>query len=265
MIKSPPARPLFLISNDDGVHAPGIHALAAAVDAYADWIIVAPQVERSGAGQGISLTMPLRMEQLSDRIYSVEGTPTDCVMFAMQKVLKRIPDMVLSGINRGANIGQDTLYSGTVAADMEGCLRGIPAMAFSLDHSRAFARADYDDAATVIAALLARPDLCAAARQSVLNVNIPRIAATKMSGFTAAALGRRIYDHQIVEGVDPRGRPYYWIGGGGSAFENIPGSDCVMLASGYVTLTALSPEHLERQAQATIGQSLEAQCAIFPV
>ena len=264
MTKASVPRPLYLISNDDGVHAPGIHALAAAVDAFADWLIVAPQVERSGAGQGISLTMPLRMEQLSDQIYSVEGTPTDCVMFALQKLLKRRPDMVLSGINRGANIGQDTLYSGTVAAAMEGCLHGIPAMAFSLDQRRAFARSDYDAAAAVVAAVLARPTLLAAAKHSVLNVNIPAVPAQAMAGFAAATLGRRIYDHQIVEGIDPRGRPYYWIGGGGSDFLDIPGSDCVLLAARHVTLTALSPEHFDRQVQSTIGLSLEATCAIFP-
>ena len=116
-------KPLFLLCNDDGVHAPGIKALAMAIEKYGDVIVVAPHVERSGSGQGLSLTVPLRMERLSSNTYAVEGLPTDCMIFALNNILDRKPDWVLSGINRGSNIGQDVLYSGTVAAAMEGVAR----------------------------------------------------------------------------------------------------------------------------------------------
>ena len=252
------SRPYFLLCNDDGVHAPGIHAMAEAVAPFGEVLIVAPHVERSGSGQGISLVTPLRAERLSANIYAVEGTPADCVMFALHKLVERPPDMVLSGINRGANIGQDVLYSGTVAAAMEGCLRGLPAMAVSLAGLRHFERADYSDAVKVLRQIMANPDLLAATKGAVLNVNIPAVPLGRMAGLAAARLGRRIYDNQIAEATDPRGRPYYWIGGGGLDVEPIPGTDCTMLAEGYVTLTALTPDRVEPRVQAGLDAALTA-------
>jgi len=238
-------KPLFLLSNDDGVHAAGIRALAQAVEPFADWLIVAPHVERSGSGHAISLSTPLRLEQLASNIFAVEGTPADCVMFAMSKLVSRRPDFVISGINRGCNIGQDTLYSGTVAAAMEGCLHGIPAIAVSRQGRRAFALADYADAIKIVSLLFQNPALLAPARAAVLNVNIPDVPLSRMQGFAVAKLGRRIYDNQIAESVDPRGRPYYWVGGGGEDTQPIAGSDCTLLAAHYITLTALSPDHAD--------------------
>lgn len=249
-------RPFFLISNDDGVHAPGIRALAAAVEPLGDVLVVAPHVERSGMGQALSLTVPLRLEQLAPTMYAVEGTPTDCVMLAMSKLLHgRRPDFVLSGINRGANIGQDTLYSGTVAAAMEGCLHGIPAIAFSLA-ARAFAYEEYQAAIHVVRAVMKDTRLTDAAKGGVLNVNIPGGPASALKGFAVSTLGRRIYDNQVVESVDPRGRPYFWIGGGGVQHADIPGSDCNLLSEGYVTLTALKPEHHHE----TVNDALRRSC-----
>jgi 5'-nucleotidase len=241
-------RPLFLICNDDGVHAAGIRALAQAVEPFADYVIVAPHVERSGSGQGLSLTQPLRTEKLAPNIYAVEGTPTDCVIFALNKLLPRRPDYVLSGINRGSNIGQDTLYSGTVAAAMEGCIQGIPSVALSLKGRKAFELADYGDAIKVVRLLLSHEELLAPAKGAVLNVNIPDIPLASMRGFSVTRLGRRIYDAAIAESIDPRGRPYYWIGGGGEDVEDIPGTDCKLLTEGYVTLTVLSPDHVLQSA-----------------
>lgn len=253
------AKPLFLICNDDGVYAPGIKALAMAVEKMGDVIVVAPHVERSGSGQALSLTLPLRADRIENNIYAVEGTPADCMVFAFSKILDRKPDFVLSGINRGSNIGQDTLYSGTVAAAMEGCLSGVPSVAFSLNARKSFELTDYLDAVKVVRMMFEKPELLEPAKHCVLNVNIPHLPFEQLKGFAVAKLGRRIYEQQILEGTDPRGRPYYWIGGGGEAFADLPESDCKLLAEGYVTLTALSPDHIDPTANAAMKQSLESQ------
>lgn len=254
-------KPLFLISNDDGVHAPGVRALLMAVEGLADCVVVAPHVERSGSGQALSLTTPLRMERLSSNIYAVEGTPTDCVLFAINKLLDRKPDWVLSGINRGSNIAQDTLYSGTVAAAMEGAIHGIPAMALSFSGRQSFEITDYAEAVKIIRVLFEHEALIKPPGPNgswVLNVNIPDRPLSQVKGFRTATLGRRIYDAQIVEGLDPRGRKYYWIGGGGDAYADIPGSDCNLLADGYVTLSVLRPDHVHQEANDRLKAHLES-------
>jgi 5'-nucleotidase len=237
------ARPFFLISNDDGVHAPGIAALAEAVSEFGDYVVVAPHEERSGVGQGLTLTLPIRIERLQPNVYATTGTPTDCVLVALNKLLTRRPDFVLSGINRGSNIGQDTLHSGTVAAAMEGAVHHIPALAFSLRGRNDDIDA-YKNAASVVKHLLADQNVLKAAASGVVNVNIPNVAPQAIRGYKVARLGRRNYDTQIVESVDPRGRPYFWLGGGGDIFETIPDSDCLWLAQDYVTLTVLQPDHV---------------------
>jgi len=259
------ARPLFLLSNDDGVHAPGIRALAEAVGGIADWIIVAPHVEKSGSGQGISLVSPLRVEKLAANIYAVEGTPADCVMFALNRLMDRRPDFVISGINRGANIGQDTLYSGTVAAAMEGCLHGLPAMAISLQGRRAFEKSDYVHAVQVVRKIFTHRDELAVAHGHVLNVNIPHVPLDQMQGIVVAGLGRRLYDNQITENTDPRGRPYFWIGGGGEDVEKIPNTDCTLLAERFVTISALSPDRTNPVLHETLrnGAATRLSQAVF--
>lgn len=249
-------KPLFLLCNDDGVHAPGIKALANAVEKYGDVVIVAPHIERSGSGQGLSLTQPLRLDRLSSNIYAVEGTPTDCMIFALASIMDRKPDWVLSGINRGSNVGQDVLYSGTVAAAMEGCLHGIPAMAFSLANGRAFEIQDYADSVKVIRAIFDQLELFANAPGNVLNINIPAIPFAEMNGMKVTTQGRRIYEAQIAEATDPRGRPYYWIGGGGTEFTDIPGSDCNYLAEKYVTISVLTPDRVNYDMNAVLEKSL---------
>ena len=254
-------KPLFLISNDDGVHAPGVRALAMAVENLGDCIVVAPHVERSGAGQGLSLTTPLRMERIAANIFAVEGTPTDCILFALNKLVDRRPDWILSGINRGANIAQDTLYSGTIAAAMEGAVHGIPAMAVSFSGRKSFEITDYAEAVKVIRLLFSQESALkptAATGPSVLNVNIPQLPFDQIKGFRVATLGKRIYDAQIIEGVDPRGRPYFWVGGGGEAYADLPGSDCNLLAEGYVTLTVLRPDHAHGEANTRLRATLES-------
>lgn len=251
-------RPFFLICNDDGVHAPGIAALAAAAAQLGDVMIVAPHEERSGASQALSLTLPLRVEQLSPNTFATTGTPADCMLLALNKLVPRRPDFVLSGINRGSNIGQDTLYSGTVAAAMEGAVHRIPAFAFSMRGRRHDEVNAYQEASKLVAMLLANPGVLAAARNGVVNINIPDIPVNQMRGLKVTGLGRRNYDSQIVESIDPRGRPYYWIGGGGEEFEPIPDTDCLWLAQDYVTLTVLQTSHIAVDANRQLGSAVES-------
>lgn len=242
------ARPLYLLCNDDGVHAPGIKALMEAVAAFGDVVVVAPHVERSGSSQALSLHMPLRMEQLGENIYAIEGTPTDCVLFALRRILPRRPDWVISGINRGSNIGQDTLYSGTVAAAMEGSVNEIPAIAVSLKGRSHHEPEHYDVPSRIVRMLLENPALVEPAKKAVLNVNVPDVSMDEIQGFAITTLGRRAYDPNIYENTDPRGRPYYWLGGGEEEFEDIEGSDCKLLHENYVTLTVLQPDFCHREA-----------------
>ena len=251
-----PQKPLFLISNDDGVHAPGLRALAAAVKDLGDVVIVAPHVERSATSHAISIHLPLRMEQIEPKIYAVEGTPADCVMLAIRKLLHRKPTWVLSGINRGANLGVDTIYSGTVAAAMEGTLHNIPSIAVST-YGKAQDHLHYESAAKVVRMLLERPEVLGdVTRTSLVNVNVPNLPFEKLKGIAVTSLGRRIYEDEMQEGTDPRGRAYYWIGAGGEMFEDIPNSDCVMIDQGFVTMSVLRPSFLDEQGNALFETKL---------
>jgi 5'-nucleotidase len=247
---------LFLISNDDGVHAPGIHALARAVRDLGEVVIVAPHVERSASSHALSIHSPLRVEEIAPGIHAVEGTPADCIMMACRKLLRRKPNWVLSGVNRGGNLGIDTMYSGTVAAAMEGVMHGIPSIAVScLGKPRE--QLNYDAAAQVARRIIERSDRFAPELKSgVLNVNVPNLPFTSLKGIKVAGLGRRIYDEEIQEGIDPRGRPYYWIGAGGDMFADIEDSDCVVVDKGYASLSVLRPSLLDEAANARIQTAM---------
>lgn len=232
--------PLFLLCNDDGVHAPGIQVLASKLRTIGDVIVVAPHVEKSASSHAITISMPLRMEKLNDDVYAVEGTPADCVMFALQKLLvNRKPDWVISGINRGSNLGHDVLYSGTVGAAMEGALHGIPSIAIS-SHNKGQKYYLYETAADVLLKILNDRNLFPPLK-GVLNINVPNVEYTELQGFKVATLGKRIYEEQFRKSTDPRGRDYYWVGGGGHLFEEIPGSDCDYIDKNFVTLSFLRP------------------------
>ena len=243
-------RPLFLLTNDDGVHAPGIRALADAVKGMGEVTIVAPHVERSAASHAISIHQPLRVENIHDGVYAVEGMPADCVMLALRKLMKRRPNWILSGINRGGNTGVDTLYSGTVHAAMEGAMHGHRAMAISC-HGRSNLR--YDTAGKVVQTLLENQSwLSHVPERSTVNVNVPSLPFEELKGIRIAGLGRRIYEDEIVEGIDPRGRPYYWIGAGGEMFEDIPESDCLLIDQGFVTVSILRPSLLDEKSNGAL-------------
>jgi 5'-nucleotidase len=229
----------ILLSNDDGVHAAGLRALAAAFSDRDEVWVVAPDREQSASSHAISLHRPLRMVELEPRWYAVDGTPTDAVYMGLCLVMRKAPpDVVISGINHGPNLGNDVHYSGTVAAAIEGALLGVPSLAFSLA-----AQPPHDFApAARFAAALARQMLADAAAGGspapfLLNVNVP---AGPVRGYRFTRLGRRTYGNDVVEKTDPRGRKYYWIGGeGGARNEDIPGSDCNAVREGMASVTPL--------------------------
>ena len=236
-----------LLSNDDGVHAPGLSALATAFEGDEDWD-VAQHLEQSASSHSISLHRPLRLFELRPRWYAVDGTPTDAVYMGMNLVLRSArPDIVISGVNHGPNLGNDVTYSGTVAAAMEGALLGVHAIAVSLASSPPHV---FDEAArfAAAAALLAVANPPPPPHHRHLNVP-PRPGR----GFRFARLGRRTYGNEVVEKTDPRGRKYYWIGGeGGPTNEDIPGSDCnCVLKDGLVAVT---PLHLDSSHDAVLKE-----------
>ncbi len=231
-----------LLSNDDGVHADGLRALAAAFSDRDEVWVVAPDREQSAASHAISLYRPLRMQEVAPRWYAVDGTPTDAVYMGLCLVMKHAPpDLVVSGINHGPNLGNDVHYSGTVAAAIEGALLGVPAAAISL---AAPPPHDFEPAARFAAGLvrelLRRSPRGGGEAPLLVNVNVP---PGPVRGFVFTRLGRRTYGNEVVEKTDPRGRKYYWIGGeGGARNDDIPGSDCNAVRDGLATVT---PLHLD--------------------
>ena len=236
-----------LLSNDDGVHAPGIRALAEAFAGDEVWV-VAPDREQSASSHAISLHRPLRIVEVSPRWYAVDGTPTDAVYMGLNHVLRSArPDVVVSGVNNGPNLGNDVLYSGTVAAAMEGALLGVNAIAVSLAGPPPH---EFEEAARFAVALARRITSNPPPAPLLLNVNVP---PGRIRGYRFVRLGRRTYGNEVVEKTDPRGRKYYWIGGeGGPTNEDIPGSDCnAALLDGLVAVT---PLHLDSTHDAVLSE-----------
>jgi 5'-nucleotidase len=237
-------RPLVLCSNDDGVEAPYLAALAAEIESFADVIVVAPERQRSAASHAITLHKPLRLTEVAPRRFALSGTPVDCVYLGMLKLCDRRPAVVVSGINEGYNLGSDVFYSGTVAAAVEGALRGAAGIACSLaPEAEAPARA-IQFAAAVVRAALGEPMPAG----TVLNLNMP---AAPSDHYQWTMLGRRFYDDDVAERRDPRGRPYYWVGGGPAGHDHVEGSDCVAIARGWHSIT---PMHLDLTDRGRIAQ-----------
>ena len=227
----------ILISNDDGVLAPGIRALAEQLSTLGDIDVMAPDRNRSGASNSLTLSRPLRVKQLDNKYYSVEGTPTDCVHLALTGFFNPLADVVVSGINDGGNLGDDILYSGTVAAAMEGHNLGLPAIAFSIvgDNIQ-----HYETAAVIAKQLVLK--LRNLPINTLLNVNIPDLPLDKIKGFEITRLGTRHNAEPTVKEYDPRGRPIYWIGPPGMEADAGPGTDFFAINQGCVSIT---PLHLD--------------------
>nr|WP_245798156.1 5'/3'-nucleotidase SurE [Vibrio ostreicida] len=225
----------ILLSNDDGVHAQGIQALADALSDIAEIIIVAPDRNRSGASNSLTLEQPLRVTELSQNRYSVQGTPTDCVHFALNELMKgNLPDLVLTGINHGANLGDDVLYSGTVAAAMEGHFLGVQAIAFSLVGNVHFQTAGH------IARKIVEQHMTAPIPTNrLLNVNIPDVRVDEVEGLCVTRLGARHHSEAMIKQQDPRGHDIYWLGPPGKEQDAGEGTDFYAIEQGFVSLTPL--------------------------
>ena len=242
----------ILISNDDGYLAPGIIALAAALASIAEIMVVAPDSNRSGASNSLSLDRPLSVQQAANGFYFVNGTPTDCVHIALTGILNYRPDLVVSGINNGANMGDDTLYSGTVAAATEGYLFGIPAIAFSqVEHGWA----NLDAAARVARALVLRR-FDELASPYLLNVNIPNLPYEQLGAITATRLGRRHQAEPVIRALDPRGREIFWIGPPGAPLDAGEGTDFHATANGLVSITPLQVDLTHKRQLAELARGL---------
>jgi len=236
----------ILLSNDDGVHAPGLAALARAFPHDEVWV-VAPDREQSASSHSISLHRPLRIVEMGPRRFSVDGTPTDAVYMGLNLIMRgRRPDFVLSGVNHGPNLGSDVLYSGTVAAAMEGAILGYHSIAVSL---AAPPPHEFEHAAAFAAALARQVCQSPPPMPVLLNVNVP---PGPVRGYRFARLGQRTYGNEVVENQDPRGRKYYWIGGEGAMNTDLPHSDCnCVVQDGFVSVT---PLHLDWTYDALLDQ-----------
>jgi 5'-nucleotidase len=225
----------ILISNDDGYLAPGINALADQLSSIADIVVVAPDSNRSGSSNSLTLDRPLRVMKSDKGFYSINGTPSDCVHIALTGMLAQRPDLVVSGINQGQNMGDDTLYSGTVAAATEGFLFGIPAIAFSqVDHGWA----ELDSAAKIAKEIVMR-NLDALHKPFLLNVNIPNRPYQALTKIVATRLGKRHESEPVIRSKDPHGNEIFWIGPPGKAKEASEGTDFHATEQGWVSVTPL--------------------------
>jgi 5'-nucleotidase len=229
----------ILLSNDDGFLAPGLNLLAKVLGEFADITVVAPDRNRSGASNSLTLDNPLRVMPAHNGFFSVNGTPTDCVHLAVTGLLEEMPDMVVSGINEGSNLSDDVLYSGTVAAATEGRFLGLPSIAISLQGPKCL---HYDTAAQVAKILVKRLAKERPPADTILNVNVPDLAFADLKGFQITRLGTRHIAEPTIKGHDPRGRKIYWVGQPGPEQDAGPGTDFHAVNSGYVSIT---PLHLD--------------------
>jgi 5'-nucleotidase len=227
---------LILLSNDDGIDSQGLLTLREAMASGNEVWVVAPESERTCIAHAITLHKPLRIKDLGDRLFSTNGTPADSVLLALRVVLPRKPDLVIAGINKGPNMGQDVSYSGTVAAAKEGAFMGIVSLAVSLNGRSDFL---FSDACRSVLDIVGRMRSAELPPHTLLNVNIPNIPYGEIRGFMVTSLGKRIYNGNIIERIDPRGGAYYWIAGDGERFEAIEGSDLQAVDKGFLSLTPL--------------------------
>lgn len=226
----------ILLSNDDGYQSPGIRCLADALAALGKVDVVAPERDRSGASNSLTLNLPLRAWTADNGFVYVDGTPTDCVHLAITGFLEEEPDIVVSGINQGANLGDDVIYSGTVAAAMEGRFLGLPAIAVSLVLAGG---GHYETAAHVVTALLRALESSPMSGDTILNINVPDVPLAKLKGLEVTRLGQRHKAEPVVRGVDPRGEPIYWVGSPGGEQDAGAGTDFHAVRSGFVSVTPL--------------------------
>ena len=232
----------ILVTNDDGIQAPGLRALMEALHPLAEITVVAPEREQSAVGHAITMHKPLRVRSLPDEkfsLWAVNGTPADCVGLGIRRLLQEGPDLVVSGINRGANLGEDVLYSGTVSAATEAVLLGVPAFAMS---NVSFTSQDYRAGAAFAAQLAQRLLQHPLPLPTFLNVNVPDLPPEQIAGVQFTRQGRRVYRSTYIERSDPRGRPYYWLGAERPDDAPVPGTDIAATQAGYIAITPQQPD-----------------------
>ncbi|MCP5368473.1 MAG: 5'/3'-nucleotidase SurE [Hyphomicrobiales bacterium] len=257
VLDRPLAQCRVLLSNDDGIHAPGLAMLEKVVRGLAREVwVVAPETEQSAASHSLTLRRPLRIRHLEGRRYAVDGTPTDSILMAVKQVMKdQLPDLVISGVNRGGNLGEDVTYSGTIAAAMEGTLLGIPSIATSQvtdDRTRtpwSVAEHWLPEVLTRLVAMPWPPGV-------LMNVNFPDTAAAKVTGIEACRQGRRKLGGELVQGIDPRGQPYYWFGGYRHEKSFPKGTDLEAIRQGAISVTPLSVGMTHRGGLRTLREAL---------
>lgn len=241
--------PTILVTNDDGVRSDGLYALADALRPLGDVTIVAPHIEASAIGHALTLRRPLRLDTLRDGVYEVDGTPSDCVNIAVTKLYSPLPDLVVSGINKGYNLGDDVTYSGTVAGAMEGALLGIPSIAVSLERSRnGYDFAPAAAAAATVARLLLRQRI---PPRTFININVP---SGRPKGARWTVQAKRNHITIVDERCDPRGQNYYWIEEGQNDWEPHDRSDYQAVRDGYVSVTPLQPDLTDYAALSSLEQ-----------
>lgn len=244
----------IIISNDDGYEAAGINALAAGLSHLAELTVVAPDRDRSGASNSLTLEYPIRATKMSNGFMRVDGTPTDCVHLAITGLIETEADMVVSGINAGANLGDDVLYSGTVAAAMEGRFLGLPSLAISLvgPHYKHF-----DTAVKVVQILIEQMHLSELPIDTLLNVNVPDLPWEDIKGLQATRLGHRHKAEPVIKSKDPRGRDIYWVGPPGKEKDEGEGTDFYAIKHNYVSITPIKVDLTHHDSVATVANWLD--------
>ncbi|MFU8819112.1 MAG: 5'/3'-nucleotidase SurE [Desulfurivibrio sp.] len=243
--------PLLLLTNDDGVDAPGLRVLAREMGRLGRVVIIAPERDNSAASHSLTMRRPLHVRELESDIYAIDGTPADCVMIGLNKILPARPDLVVSGINPGPNLGDDINYSGTVSAAREGTLLQIPSLAVSLGAANG-EECLYAVAAAQAATLAAEILEQGMAPDTLLNINVPNRPADQLQGVRYTRQGRRLYENAIQETFDPWGRRHYWIGGGTPRWSEQPETDVQAVLAGYVSVTPLHLDMTNHQILAAL-------------
>ncbi len=227
---------LILATNDDGVYSPGLTMLASALKDLGEVWVVAPDREQSAVSHSLTLHRPLLVEKIMEKVFSVNGTPTDCVNLAVGGLLPGKPDLVVSGINKGANLGEDVTYSGTVSAAFEAALMGIPAFAVSMAAREDFIFKTAADFARRLGTAILNQKT---GGHTLLNVNVPNLPAREVRGVRVTRQGRRVYGGSVLERIDPRGKKYYWIGGDAENWTELPDADHEAVRQGFISVTPL--------------------------
>lgn len=246
----------ILITNDDGIHAPGLQILFSKVKKLGNPAIIAPDRDKSAASHSLTMDRPLRVRKLDKDIYSIDGTPTDCVTIGIGKVLAEKPDLLISGINPGANLGDDVSYSGTVSAAIEATMLGIPSIALSValsDESPPYYETAADFGVKLAALILER----GLPQDTLLNVNVPNTTTEKIAGVAFTRRGRRLYEDAIKETYDPWGRKHYWIGGGTPSFDAGEDTDSAAISVNKISITPMHLDPTNYEALKTLQKDWE--------